>query len=347
MKTVSKCIAILAIFFITSYTNPVKSSAQDEQVSFQVFYDNLAPYGTWVNMDPYGYVWIPNVAAGFAPYASNGYWANTDYGWTWVSDFDWGWAPFHYGRWDHNKVYGWYWVPDYTWGPAWVDWTYGPGYYGWCPLAPGISIDVALGGGWHPHDRRWAFVPEGYMGSRNIGAYYLPRERNTAILVNTHVINERYTDNGRHAVYISGPRRDDVQRITHTNVRVMDFQDRNTPGHGVSGNHINLYRPAIQSKPEAKPQHIEDVHNITPVKQRDDNYRQTQPTTIHPQIIKTQPFSQRQQQPQQQQQPQRQQSQPQQQRSAPQQQRSAPQQRSTPQQSAPRGNSGGGGGRRR
>src|ERR1022692_3616683 len=163
MKTASKCIAILAIFFITSYTSPVNSFAQDEQVSFQVFYDNLSPYGTWVTIDPYGYVWIPNVAAGFSPYASNGYWANTDYGWTWVSDFDWGWAPFHYGRWNHNKIYGWYWVPDYTWGPAWVDWTYGPGYYGWCPLAPGIDIDIALGGGWHPHDRRWCFVGEGYM----------------------------------------------------------------------------------------------------------------------------------------------------------------------------------------
>ncbi len=346
MKKLSKFLLIAGLFIAASFSNPVRSFAQDQPVDYQVFYDNLSPYGSWVNQDPYGSVWIPNVGAGFSPYASNGYWANTDQGWSWVSDFDWGWAPFHYGRWEHNHQYGWFWIPDYTWAPAWVSWDYGPGYYGWAPLGFGVTVDMALGG-WNPHPRRWCFVPEGYMGARNIGSYYIPRERNTDILVNMHRITERYTDNGRHAVYIAGPRRDDVARITHRDIKVYNFTERNAPGHGVSGRTINLYRPTITNRPSAAPKQVADPHTITPVQQRDDNYRKTQPVELHPQIINTQPHSVRMQQaqPQQQARPQpQQQAQPQRSQPAPQrQQQSAPRM----QQSAPRGNTGGGGGRRR
>jgi hypothetical protein len=360
MKKLSKFLLIAILFLGATFTRPIRSLAQDETVDYQVFYDNLAPYGSWVNMDPYGSVWIPNVGPGFAPYASNGYWANTDYGWTWVSDFDWGWAAFHYGRWEHKRDIGWFWIPDYTWGPAWVDWDYGPGYYGWAPLGYGVNIDVALGGGWHPHDRRWCFVEEGYMGRRNIGSYYIPRERNTEILVNMHPITERYNDDRRHAVYIAGPRRDDVARITHKDVKVYNFGERNTPGHDVSGRTINLYRPAVQNRPGPAPKKVEDVHNITPVQQRDDNYRKTQPVELHPQIINTQPHSVRMQQsqqpqPQQQQQPrpqpqqqQRPQPQPQRQQPAPQQRmQSQPQPRMQAPQQAPRMQNNNGGGRGR
>jgi len=353
MKKLSKFLLIAALFLGAILSNPVRSLAQDEVVDYQVFYDNLAPYGSWVNMDPYGSVWIPNVGAGFAPYASNGYWANTDYGWTWVSDFDWGWAPFHYGRWEHKRDVGWFWIPDYTWGPAWVEWDYGPGYYGWAPLGFGITVDMALGGGWHAHDRRWCFVEEGYMGRRNIGSYYIPRERNTGILVNMHPITERYNDNNRHAVYIAGPKREDVARITHREIKPYTIAERPTPGHGVTGRTINLYRPPVQNKPGVAPKQVQDIHNITPVQQRNDDYRKTQPVEIHPQIINTQPHSVRMQQAQPQQQPQQQRQQPQQQPR----QQSQPQQRSQPapqrqqaaprmQQSAPQGNNNSGGGGR-
>jgi len=332
MKKLSKFLLIAGIVVAASFSKPVRSLAQDQPVDYQVFYDNLAPYGSWVNEPPYGSVWVPNVGAGFSPYASNGYWANTDQGWSWVSDFDWGWAAFHYGRWEHNHQYGWFWIPDYTWGPAWVEWDYGPGYYGWAPLGFGVSVDMALGGGWTPHPRRWCFINEQYMGVRNIGSYYIPREQNVGILVNMHPITERYTDNSRHAVYIAGPRREDVARITHRDIKVYNFGERATPGHGVSGTTINLYRPAVVNRPGVAPKQIQDPHNITPVQQRDDNYRKTQPVELHPQIINTQPHSVRVQQAQQQR------SQP-----APQRQQAAPRM----QQSAPRGNSGGGGGRRR
>ncbi len=359
MKKLSKFLLVVILFTGATFSNPIRSFAQDQTVDYQVFYDNLAPYGSWVNMDPYGSVWIPNVGPGFSPYASNGYWAYTDdYGWTWVSDFDWGWAPFHYGRWEHKHDMGWFWIPDYTWGPAWVEWSYGPGYYGWAPLGYGVTVDMAFGGGWHPHDRRWCFVNEGYMGDRNIGGHYIPRDRNTSIIANTHIITERHEDNNRHAVYIAGPRREDVARITHRDIQPFHIAERSTPGHGVSGKTINIYRPQVQNRPTAAPKKIEDPHNITPVQQRNDDYRKTQPVEIHPQIINTQPFSVRQQQQQQprpqpqQQQQQRQQPQPQQ-RQQPQRQQAQPQQRQQPQQqprqqqSAPRmQNNSGGGGRR-
>ena len=330
----------MGLFVMASFSNPVRSYAQDQTedagqapVDFQTFYDALSPYGSWTQMDPYGYIWIPNVGAGFSPYASNGYWASTDEGWTWVSDFDWGWAPFHYGRWEHQHDLGWFWIPDYTWGPAWVEWNYGPGYYGWAPLGYGITVDMALGGEWHPHNRRWCFVDEGYMGNRNIGGHYIPRDRNVTILPTMHYVNERYTDNRRHAVYIYGPRREDVSRVTHRDIKPYHFEERSTPGHGVSGRSINLYRPKVQNRPGVAPRKTEDVHHITPVQQRDEQYRQSQPEQLHPQIRNTQPFSRRGlQQPDQQRQQPQQQRQDNQQRQQQRQQPQQPQQRQQPQQ---------------
>src|ERR1043165_5421845 len=73
--------------------------ANDGDGSYQQFYDDLSPYGEWVEDPQYGYVWVPDAGDDFRPYYSNGYWVNSDYGNTWVSNYDWGWAPFHYGRW--------------------------------------------------------------------------------------------------------------------------------------------------------------------------------------------------------------------------------------------------------
>ena len=81
-------ISIFALAFMLFV--PTKSKAQDGYISDQEFYDQLAPYGTWVQDDYYGDVWIPNVDQDFRPYATDGYWAQTEYGNTWVSDYPWG-----------------------------------------------------------------------------------------------------------------------------------------------------------------------------------------------------------------------------------------------------------------
>ncbi len=109
-------------------------------ITVNYFYNLLAPYGNWVNLDGYGRCWQPGVATyhpEWQPYADHGHWVYTNLGWYWVSDYSWGWVPFHYGRWLHDARLGWCWCPDSVWGPAWVVWRTSDDYCGWAPLPPG------------------------------------------------------------------------------------------------------------------------------------------------------------------------------------------------------------------
>ena len=116
--------ALLLTALLTLQSENLKAAAKHPpvSVSFQVFYDELSPYGQWVDYPGYGYGWIPAAGTGFVPYGSNGQWVYTDLGWTWTSYYSWGWAPFHYGRWIYDGYYGWVWMPDYTWAPSWCVW---------------------------------------------------------------------------------------------------------------------------------------------------------------------------------------------------------------------------------
>lgn len=114
------------------------------------FHDDLSPWGDWLRVEPWGWVWTPwDVEPGWRPY-TDGRWVWTDLGWTWVSERPWGWAPFHYGRWTYHPYYGWLWVPGTDWAPAWVAWRQGHGWIGWAPLPPDIrwrfGIGLDLGG---------------------------------------------------------------------------------------------------------------------------------------------------------------------------------------------------------
>ena len=109
-------VLVLAISTVVA----VKARAGEIDVSF--FYDELAPYGEWVSVVPYGWVWYPyNTEPGWRPY-TDGSWAYSDFGWTYMSPLEWGWAAYHYGRWTFNADHGWIWVPGTVWGPAWVAW---------------------------------------------------------------------------------------------------------------------------------------------------------------------------------------------------------------------------------
>src|SRR4051812_31026875 len=80
-------------------------------VDLGFFYDDLAPYGRWVQRPQYGWVWTPRVASSsWRPY-EDGHWVWTDEGWTWISDEPFGWATYHYGRWYDDPDYGWEWLP--------------------------------------------------------------------------------------------------------------------------------------------------------------------------------------------------------------------------------------------
>ena len=235
MKNLFKLpVLVLGLILLLAGTTQ-KAVAQDYDVSLQTFYDELSPYGTWIQDREYGYVWRPDVdQRDFRPYYTDGRWVMTEYGNTWVSDYDWGWAPFHYGRWVNNRYNEWVWIPDTVWGPAWVSWRSGGGYYGWAPLGPGININVNIGGGGYydiPHSW-WVFVPQ-----RNIYYDRFPRYRgygNVNIYQKTTIIN--YVGQRNNHNYYTGPRRDDIRRATNRDVPVYNVNRSNRAGRSTISN---------------------------------------------------------------------------------------------------------------
>jgi hypothetical protein len=201
---------------------PVDAPQANAPVTLQTFYDQLAPYGQWVNYPNYGYVFIPSVAPGFTPYSTNGHWVYNDaYGWTWASDYAWGWATFHYGRWNYDAAYGWFWIPDLNWGPAWVAWRNCQGYYGWAPLPFGVSINVGFGGGYNIAAEHWCFVPQEHLCELNLGAFFIPREHNYAFIQHSTIIDRMDYDNGHRFGYFKGPDRVEVEGYTHHPIQVV------------------------------------------------------------------------------------------------------------------------------
>ncbi|PRY11270.1 hypothetical protein CLV24_11165 [Pontibacter ummariensis] len=228
---------------IFSFAMPEKAAAQSRyRVSMQTFYDELAPYGSWVYNRDYGYVWLPDTGPNFQPYATRGHWVMTEYGNTWVSDYDWGWAPFHYGRWFYDDFYGWAWVPGTEWGPAWVNWRSGGGYYGWAPLGPGVNINVSV----NIPMRHWVFVPQRYITSPRIYSYYIPRARVINIYNRCDVIDNVYRAHDR--TYVYGPRHQELERVTRQRVPVYRVENSTRPGrYEVGRNAIGVYRPEVDN----------------------------------------------------------------------------------------------------
>jgi len=244
---------VLLALALTAGSKP--AAAQDIQVSFQTFYDNLAPYGQWVYDPDYGNVWVPNEAGDFRPYGSRGQWVMTEYGNTWVSDDPWGWAVYHYGRWTYNPYYGWIWVPGYEWAPAWVSWRYGGGYAGWAPLAPGISVGVS----YYAPDSWWIFMGPQYMYQPNCMRYWYGPSYNRNYMVHTTIINNYYIDNTTRVRYNYGPRAEVIQQTTGHPVRVYQVNHRNRPGApSVGRNSVSIYRPTVNpaSVREARPARV-------------------------------------------------------------------------------------------
>ncbi|MEB2776983.1 DUF6600 domain-containing protein [Algoriphagus sp. D3-2-R+10] len=231
---------IVALIWIS----PTEAQAENANgVSFQIFYDELMPYGDWVKDARYGYVWLPAVQNDFHPYGTNGHWVMTSYGNTWVSDYDWGWATFHYGRWYFDNNYqSWAWIPDYQWGPAWVDWRTGGGYYGWAPMGPGFTVNMRIAiPAFH-----WIFVPRNRFVYHNVYSYCVPRARRVNIYNNTTIINNTVVYNNNR--YYAGPTRRDVERVTNRSYPERRIENSTTPGRTVaSRNAVRAYRPDLQS----------------------------------------------------------------------------------------------------
>ncbi len=145
-------------------------------------------YGSWVYVAAVGRNgWRPTVASDWRPYSA-GTWRWTPGGLTWMSYEPWGWLPYHYGTWTHDASFGWCWLPGTAYSPAWVYWSYTPGYIGWCPVGYYGYYDnyyrstrlwwgQDAGGGHTPHlrgrvdvtqvdPRGWNYVAAGRLGGR-------------------------------------------------------------------------------------------------------------------------------------------------------------------------------------
>lgn len=246
MKPTIKIIAIFLILMTSCVILPPQASAQGNNISFQVFYNELSPYGQWIDYSDYGYVWIPDAGNEFVPYSTDGHWLLTDYGWTWASDYDWGWATFHYGRWSYNDSFGWFWVPDTEWGPAWVNWRQSEGYYGWSPMEPGISVSMSFGNTYNSNDDHWLFVRDMDFERSDVHNYYVNRSENNRIVRNSSVINRTYTDRNRNTTYVTGPSRTAVQKATGRSITPLSIQENNRPGQVISNGQLRIYRPKVE-----------------------------------------------------------------------------------------------------
>ena len=248
MKNLQKWTSIITIILFLfagnarADANNINYYPPSREITYQQFYNDLSPYGNWINDPQYGYVWSP-YESDFQPYRSNGNWAHTRYGWTWVSGYDWGWAPFHYGRWTMDPYYGWLWIPGYEWAPAWVNWRGGGDYYGWAPMGPGYGYNISL--------NSWNFVPSRYIYSPRLYNYYVRPSRNVVIINNTTIINNNVTVNngnkGPRRTYNTGPSVREVEQVTNARVRTLDVVQSNRPGAAsLNSKAIRMYRPAVE-----------------------------------------------------------------------------------------------------
>jgi hypothetical protein len=243
MKRILQIAALAFLIMLGGSWRNAASAQVNVDISYQTFYDELSPYGEWVDYPDYGYVWVPGEAGGFQPYQTNGHWVWSDeYEWMWVSDYSWGWAPFHYGRWFEDPYYGWMWMPGYEWSPAWVAWRDGGDYYGWAPLRPGFNISIGFSN-YNPPVDYWCFAPRQYISSPRIYDYCLDRGRNVTIINNTVILNNY---SRRNNVFVNGPRLMDAERYAGR-INPVRFSEASGPGRDrFRNNEVSFYRPRVQ-----------------------------------------------------------------------------------------------------
>lgn len=124
-----------------------------------LFYEQLAPYGRWMDVSGYGYCWRPTLTtARWRPYV-DGCWVWSSMGWTWQSNEPFGWATYHYGRWVNLSRHGWVWVPGSEWAPAWVSWRQSRDHVGWAPLPPDRG---SISGVYRDCDTQYNLGPSSY-----------------------------------------------------------------------------------------------------------------------------------------------------------------------------------------
>ena len=241
---------------------------QPVSVSSPDFYDALAPYGSWVDVQGYGRCWQPTVVAinrSWRPYCDRGHWEYTDCGWYWLSDYSWGWAPFHYGRWFQHANLGWCWTPDKIWGPSWVSWRYSDDYCGWAPLPPRACYTPTAGFTYYGRSVGfnfnfglrsdcYTFVPFNRFHDRHLSRHALRNEETVRIYNKTVVSTRIISDHNR--VINNGLTAERVAAATHREIRRATLRDV-TPASGSGqrferlesdGRTLAVYRPGARQE---------------------------------------------------------------------------------------------------
>lgn len=243
-------VLLVATILSSSFAgNQAKAQAPvTASVSYQNFYDDLSPYGTWIDYPAYGHVWHPKIAGDFRPYLTNGYWDYSTEGWLWQSNYNWGWAPFHYGRWVYDDRYGWLWVPGYEWSPAWVTWGNVDNYYAWAPLMPEVNVSIAFGL-WRPASFYWNICGRDHIYDRNIFSRVERRNIVGNYVNRITIINNFSTTRLHNQYYSKGPDVNEVGRYTNHKIQTASIREvnnnRNTSGERLRGNEVQVYRPTV------------------------------------------------------------------------------------------------------
>ena len=268
---------------------PLVTVPPDDTADLSLFYDGLAPYGTWMNLDG-TWCWQPTAStlhSNWQPYCHRGNWVYTDYGWAWRSSYSWGWAPFHYGRWQRHSRHGWLWYPDHVWGPAWVCWRYSNAVIGWAPLPPeavydstrglcvkgrivGLDFDFAL------IPSCYTFVPAERFCSPEIGTHRFRRDQALQSFHSATIGGNRYPQQGNR-IFNEGPPVTHIARATHQELRALTIVDAHLrPGDpirrsSVSPTTFTVYRPPIAATAREPPsrtvqrrQKVWEEHRDTP-----------------------------------------------------------------------------------
>jgi hypothetical protein len=270
----------------TVATDPAPTEPPVEQpapVTVNYFYDSLAPYGSWVDVEGYGRCWRPTVMvanAGWQPYCDHGHWIFTDAGWYWISDYSWGWAPFHYGRWFHHARFGWCWAPDTVWGPSWVTWRYSGDYCGWAPLPPftafvsgigftyrgaAVSVDFNFG----VAANLYTFVPTRNFCDPHPQRYRVASWQTAQIYNHTTVINNFDVDRGNRDFINHGIDPGKITAVTRTEIHPIAIREAATPvarGEqlGRDGRTLMVNRPNFADHPSPSVNRDEMPHTSPP-----------------------------------------------------------------------------------
>jgi hypothetical protein len=260
--------ALMTAIFTTLAPRPTLAATD---VSIDYYYDALAPYGHWIEVEGYGFCWTPdNVDADWTPY-SEGNWVYTNAGWTWMGDEEFADIVYHYGRWILVEGEGWCWVPGYEWGPAWVSWRDSEDYIGWAPLPPDASWQPSVGFGVWVDDvygigpRYYSFCHRRDFGEHHLRRLILPRNRNM-IFINESVNITNITYNNAHGVvHCGGPGFEHVNRYATHAVPMLNLVRRNDydfndsgryrkplPRGIVSGDSLQVVAPRVFATQESR-----------------------------------------------------------------------------------------------